>query len=203
MINYYGLITTNLLTIYLFSKLFTLLPKKTTLTITTVILVIANNVNIYQNINLIELIFGFINYISISTTLFITIIILSKLSNSYRYYFVNTSCAFIPIFIVFYSSLFLFTQNLFDYGFTPSTVLAPIFIYAVLLIFISKKFILFNVILIISTISTFSEIIGVNVWNYIIDPSLLIICIFEIIGYLIYLAVSKYKKTKLNNAIFF
>jgi len=196
MINYYGLIATNLLVIYLLSKPFSLTSQKTMLISITLIMVIANTVNIHQNVTAIEFIFGFVSYISVSTSLFIAVILFSKASNSYKYCFINTGCAFMPILMIFYISFFLFTKNLFDYGFSHDIVLAPIFIYATLLVFISRKFVLFNAILIIASISIFSETIGTNAWNYIIDPCLLIVCIFEIVGYLIYKVYSKDKATK-------
>ncbi|MDE4953331.1 hypothetical protein NAI68_11825, partial [Francisella tularensis subsp. holarctica] len=61
------------------------------------------------------------------------------------------------------------------------------------LLVISNRFILFNIIIVITTVADFSGILQGNIWDYHLDPILLVICIIEISRALI---TTKYKQHK-------
>ncbi|MED7819512.1 hypothetical protein [Francisella sp. 19S2-10] len=187
MLNYYNLLATNLFTIYIFLRLFGFLQKKILIVITIILLalnlvsVTSNNETIYY------FILGVTNYFSFSSFLFLLFIILSIFINNKTTIFSYTSLAFLPIIIVFYGLFFVLSYKLYDFGYKPYIVVPFIFIYALVLLSISKKFVLFNIIIVISSAIFFTNILQTNIWNYLLDPTLLIICIIEIITCMIHL----------------
>lgn len=192
MLNYYNLIAANLFTIYIFLRIFSFLQKKT-LIIIVVIFLAFNLINVtIDNETIYYFVTGATNYFSFSSFLLLFFIIASIFINDKNTIFPYTSLAFIPIIIVFYSLFFISSYELYDFGFSPYTVVAFIFIYALVLLSISKRFVLFNIIIVVSSAMLFTNILQANIWNYLLDPTLLIICIIEVIRALIvYLSCRK------------
>lgn len=194
MLNYYNLLVANLFTIYIFLRIFSFLQKKTLLVIV-VILLAFNLVNVtIDNETIYYFTLGVTSYFSLSTFLLLFFIIASIFINDKNTIFPYTSLAFLPIIIIFYSLFFISSYKLYDFGFSPYIVTPFIFIYALVLLSISKRFVLFNIIIVVSSAMLFTNILQANIWNYLLDPTLLIICIIETIRSLIvYLSCKKQK----------
>ncbi|MFC4892185.1 hypothetical protein ACFPDQ_03885 [Pseudofrancisella aestuarii] len=185
MLNYYGLLATNLFIIYLITRILGFLPKKN-LTISVFILfLLFNTINVESNVNIAEIVFGFIGYLSISSSLLLIILIFNKLYSSNKTTFTYTSIAFLMILTIFYVSFFINSYTLYDIGFTPYIILFFIFTYGLILLKVSKNFILFNCIILMSCVISFTELLQLNIWNYLVDPCLLIICIIELVRSLV------------------
>ncbi|ASG68455.1 hypothetical protein CDV26_08665 [Francisella halioticida] len=185
MLNYYNLLVANIFTIYIFLRLFGFLQKKILLIIVIVLLAL-NLINVTSNNETIYyFIIGVTSYFSFSSFLFLVSIIASIFINNKTTIFPYTSLAFLPIMIIFYGLFFVSSYKLYDFGFNPYIVTPFIFIYGLALLSISKRFILFNTIIVLSSAMLLTHILQVNIWNYLLDPTLLIICIIEVIRSLI------------------
>ncbi|QIW10713.1 hypothetical protein FIP56_08360 [Francisella sp. LA112445] len=193
MLNYYNLLVANLFMIYFFLRLFSFLQKKILLIIV-VILLSLNFVSITHNETIYYFAVGFTNYFSFSTSLFLIVLITSIFISNKTIAFPYTSLAFSVILIIFSSLFFISSYKLYDLGFNPYIVSPFIFLYGLVLLSISKKFILFNIIIIISSAMFLTHILQNNIWNYLLDPILLIVCIIEIIRSLIIYGLDRRKK---------
>lgn len=191
MLNYYGLIATNIFLAYFFIMILAFLPKKYKFIITLILIAISNLIPIVNNLTIAELAFGYIGYLSLCSTLFILIIITTKLYSKQAVIFSYTCLAFLIMCIIFYGCFFISSYKLYDIGFSAYIVLLFIFSYGIILLLISNKFIVFNTILLIATLASFSNLLQMNIWNYIIDPILVIICLIELISALIILVKNK------------
>ncbi|MED7787887.1 hypothetical protein [Francisella sp. 19X1-34] len=194
MLNYYNLLAANLFTIYIFLRLLGFLQKKV-LVILTIILLALNLISVTSDSETIYyFITGVTSYFSFSSLLFLVAIISSIFISNKATTFTYTSLAFLPILVIFYSLFFISSYELYDFGFWPYIVTAFIFIYALILLSISKRFVLFNTIIVLSSAMFVTHILQANIWNYFLDPVLLIICVIEIIRSVIIYHSSKNKK---------
>ena len=198
MLNYYGLIATNIFITYFFITLLAPLAKKYRFAITLVLIAIFNTVPALHNLTIAELASGYVGYLSICSVLLMLIVISSKLCTTQVTTFAYTSLAFLIMCIVFYVCFFISSYKLYDLGFNPYMILLVVFAYGITLLLISNKFILFNSILLVSTLVFFSALLQLNIWNYIVDPILIIVSLIEIISTLVVLTTKKNKNITLK-----
>ncbi|WP_150468431.1 hypothetical protein [Francisella sp. SYW-9] len=194
MLNYYNLLAANLFTIYIFLRLLGFLQKKVLL-ILTIILLALNLISVTSDSETIYyFITGVTSYFSLASSLFLVVIIASIFISNNAIVFPYTSLGFLPILVIFYGLFFIFSYKLYDFGFSPYIVTPFIFIYGLVLLLISNRFILFNIIIVISSVLLLTNILQANIWNYLLDPVLLIICVIEIIRSLVIYRSSRKKK---------
>ncbi|ABU60966.1 hypothetical protein FM755_05795 [Francisella tularensis] len=180
MFNNYNLLTTNLFVVYLILRIFTFLPKRLLL-LAILILLCFNFISItYDNQTIFYFVTGFINYFSFSSFILLIFIIATTFASKRITIFPYTSIAFLLIIFIFYGSFFIVSYSLYDIGYSAYLVLACVFAYGLILLVISNRFILFNIIIVITTVAYFSGILQGNIWDYLLDPILLVICIIEI-----------------------
>lgn len=180
MLNYYNLLTANLFVIYIFLRIFTFLPKRLLLLVI-LILLCFNFINITSdNQTIFYFVTGFINYFSFSSFVLLIFIIVTTFISKKIAIFPYTCTAFLLILIIFYGLFFIVSYKLYDIGYSAYLVLTCVFAYGLMLLVISNRFILFNIIIVIATIAYFSGILQNNIWNYLLDPVLLVICVIEI-----------------------
>lgn len=98
--------------------------------------------------------------------------------------------------IIFYGLFFIVSYKLYDIGYNAYLVLAGVFTYGLILLLISNRFTLFNIIIVIATVAFFNGILQGNIWNYLLDPVLLVVCIIEISRALLITAKNKQYKDK-------
>ncbi len=175
-------------------KILSFLPKKYKLTITLLIIIISNFLPVVNNNTAAKLALSYIGYLSICSTLFILIIIVSKLYNNKVVTFSYTSLSFIAICIIFYGCFFISSYKLYDIGFNAYIVVPFIFTYGFVLLLISKRFIVFNAIFLAAVLASLSYLLQINIWNYLIDPVLIIICLIELLSDLIIFLKKKERK---------
>jgi hypothetical protein len=180
--NYYGIIATNIFLAYLLAKLTFAVSHKIKLIIITAILVLFNAINLESNITISAAIFGFIGYVSIPTICICMIYIINTIFNKKSTPQIATSLAFILIMTILYSMFFVSSYTIYDIGFTPYIIIGAFAIYGICLSMISDKFAYFNYIVLFAIAFSFTNILGNNVWNYLIDPTLLIVCVIEILS---------------------
>ncbi|ORM39095.1 hypothetical protein A2G94_00095 [Francisella endosymbiont of Ornithodoros moubata] len=196
MLNYYNLLTANLFVIYFFLRIFTLLPKKLLL-LAILILLCFNFINISSdNETIFYFVTGFINYFSFSSFILLIFIIVSIFISKKTTIFPYTSTAFMLMLIIFYGLFFIMSYKLYDIDYSAYLVLACVFAYGLILLLISNRFILFNVTIVIAAVVFFSGILQGNIWNYLLDPVLLMVCIIEISRALLITAKNKQHKDK-------
>ena len=162
---------TKLLTIFIISLL-SLIPRK--------------------NVNLIMLVNGYFSLLSITSTILFSLYIINSFVRHDIIKFDYTLYAFVPILLFFYGfSTVAFTPFYpYSYGFAPLYLVSIIGIYALSLAFISKRFFLFNVLVLFAIVISHSKFLGNNLWNYLIDP----IILFWIIIFLITNLIKKATK---------
>ncbi|ALB01455.1 membrane protein [Francisella persica ATCC VR-331] len=196
MLNYYNLLTANLFVIYFFLRIFTLLPKRLLL-LAILILLCFNFINISSdNETIFYFVTGFINYFSFSSFILLIFIIVTTFISKRTIIFPYTSTAFILMLIIFYGLFFIVSYKLYDIGYNAYLVLAGVFTYGLILLLISNRFTLFNIIIVIATVAFFNGILQGNIWNYLLDPVLLVVCIIEISRALLITAKNKQYKDK-------
>lgn len=196
MLNYYNLIATNLFIIYLLLRILPKLSKRLFL-----VIIIVFGLNFISVTPYNESIFyfatGFINYFSFTSFALLVFIITTAILSKKTTIFLYTSSAFMLMLLVFYAVFFIASYKLYDIGLDPSLILPFIFIYGIALLLISNKFILFNIIITMACLMLFSGLLQGNIWNYLLDPVLLIICIIEIPRALLIRSKFKYHNDEL------
>lgn len=141
------------------------------------IAIIASLISWCGNTKTVMLINGLINMLSISSLCLLLIYIFDNLTKSNNLSYRYSLYAFAPIVIFFYAfSLFAHTRFYpFTYGFSPLMLTMIVSIYALTLLAISRKFILFNCIICLVLLTYHTNILGHNLWNYLLDPILIIL----------------------------
>ena len=179
---YYNILAANIFTCYLLLRVFFFKCRKAQLVIFSVTLIIIL-IGCFTNIvNFIYFIPGFVSYLSTASTLLMLIILISQFIKSKTYTFGYTSIAFLILVIVFYGSFALDSYYLYHKGFNPFTIAISVYVYAVILFACSRKFLLFNIIIIVSSLLFFTSLLQDNIWNYLVDPILLLVCLIELIS---------------------
>ncbi|APC92034.1 MULTISPECIES: hypothetical protein [Francisella] len=197
MLNYYNLLAANLFIIYVFLRIFAALPKRLLLVIIAILLSF-NFINITSdNQTIFYFVIGFINYFSFSSFILLIFIILTTFINKRTTIFPYTSTAFMLMLIILYGLFFMVSYKLYDIGFNAYLVLFWVFAYGLILLLISNKFILFNIIIVIVSTAFFSGILQGNIWNYLLDPVLLVLSIIELSRALLITVKNKQVKDKL------
>jgi hypothetical protein len=195
---YYNLLAANMILCYILSRVFFFKWRKAQIIVFSVTLLISIIGCITSSVSFIYLISGVFSYLSTASTLFMLIILISQFSKNVKYTYEYTSIAFLILLVPFYLSFAVSSYYLYDIGYNPYIIAIFVYIYALILVAYSKKFLLFNIIIIISSLLFFTSILQGNIWNYLADPILVIICLIELI---IVFVNKRFKNTNNNNMV--
>ena len=135
------------------------------------------------NVNLVRMLNSFIYLLSISTLILLAVALLGQFCTGQcrqqvHMQYAATLVAFTPILLFFYSfSADWVAFYPYTYGYQPRWVMVGLSVYALILLACSGRFMLFNVITVSGFASYYTGLLGLNLWNYLIDPALIILAL--------------------------
>ncbi|MFT6834980.1 MAG: hypothetical protein ACJA0H_001014 [Francisellaceae bacterium] len=147
--------------------------------------------------SLVNLVSGMINTPSISSIILAAVILFSyfksdsvRVSMLKQYDFALIAMFPVIIFIYFLpiSVVGFFTYS---FGYNPLILMIVISSYALVLLLISRDFLLFNIICLLAIFSYQFKFLGHNFWNYLIDPVIVIMLVVCVLSLIVKAVLSK------------